>query len=163
MNEVTLLTPADFHRHPVWRFSGSDERGETLVSPVAKLPAKSLQGCVVGVDLVLASGKKVLAMCGNVDLENPQLAEHFMTFSFYRHDGALFHLARYHDFDAAERGPAQLARFLGLPIADIFPARWDLTPHAVGAPAALQGVLNEGPRERLTRSEIIALAVHKTG
>lgn len=159
MKDVTLLTIADFRTYPVWKFTGSDARGETLVRPVKRLPVKSLGASLVGVDVVLSCGQKVFAMIGNVSVDNPKLTEHFVTLSFYPKDGAIFHLSRYFDFDYAQHGPKQFAAVLGLKTKDIFPISWDVSAVAQGRSEALSGTITEIPRERLSRAEIIALAV----
>ena len=81
-----------------------------------------------------------------------------MTISIER-GGRWFHLARYHDFDANERGPQQLAAFLDLTIEDVFPISYDLLPHVNGDAKALRGVIQAKPNEVLTREQVIALAV----
>lgn len=73
--------------------------------------------------------------------------------------GRWFRLANYHDFDYADRGPAALARFLGVQLRHVFPISYDLGPLARGDAKALAGAILEEPRERLTRSEIIAMAI----
>jgi hypothetical protein len=72
-----------------------------------------------------------------------------------------FVLARYHDFDYAERGPDALATFLGRSVAEVFPISYDLTPHVIGDLDALVGKLPQQPRERLSRAEIIAMSVRR--
>jgi hypothetical protein len=95
---------------------------------------------------------------GNVDSENARLNQHFLTISIER-DGRWFHLARYHDRDYDSRGPQALAGFLGLKVDEIFPIAFDLRPVARGSPDALTGVVSKEPSERLSRAQIIALAV----
>ena len=68
-------------------------------------------------------------------------------------------MARYHDFDASERGPQVLAAFLGLPIKEVFPISYDISRFSLGASAALVGTIEQEPREKLTRAQIIGLAV----
>lgn len=97
-------------------------------------------------------------MIGNVDTTNAQLTEHFLTLSVFR-EGRQMTLSRYHDFDYAENGPDALARFLKLALNEIFPIRYDIRALAHGDPAALQGQINKEPRERLSRAEILALAI----
>src|SRR4051812_18481550 len=109
MKDVSQLTSADLREHPVWRFAGSDQPSETAVRPLKKLPARSLTGSLVGCEVRLACGKKIIALLGNLDVEKAHLTEHFLTFSIYREDGEIFHMARYHDFDSSERGPDALA------------------------------------------------------
>ncbi len=113
---------------------------------------------VVGTQVRFANGTLAWALVGNVDTENARLTEHFLTLSI-EHDGQWFALARYHDFEYVDRGPEALARFLGLPLHDVFPISYDIRQHAQGASAALAGNVPLRPRERLSRAEIIALAV----
>src|SRR5262249_59029714 len=87
-----------------------------------------------------------------------RLTTHFLTLSVER-DGRWFHVARYHDFDYEERAPEKLAAFLGLAVNEVFPITYDLRPYANGDPRALHGMIPEAPAEKLTRAEIIALAV----
>jgi len=120
--------------------------------------ATNLTGKLVGMQVVLANGTPVWALMGNVDASNPRLTAHFRTLSVER-GGTWFHLARYHDFDANERGPEQLATFLDLAVDDVFPISYDLLPHSKGDPKALRGTIQAKPSEVLTRDQIIALAV----
>jgi hypothetical protein len=159
MKDVTQLTPADLREHPVWRFTSSDEPSETVVQPLKKLPAKSLTGSLVGCEVQLSCGKKMTALLGNLHVEKARLTEHFLTISIFREDGEIFHMARYHDFDAGERGPDAVATFLGMKKDEIFPIAWDVSELVVGRPASLHGLIESSPRERLTRAQIIALAV----
>lgn len=95
----------------------------------------------------------------NIDVENPRLTQHFVTLTIHREDGEVFHLARYHDMDFSERGPSQLAAFLDLTKGDVFPISWDVSAFAKGSADALRGLITDVPKERLTRAQIIALAV----
>jgi hypothetical protein len=158
---VDRLTKEDFAESPVWRFTGSDTPGETHVEPVKRLPVRSLAACVVGVPIRLADGTVLTGMIGNFDPANPRLTEHFLTLSVFRPDGSLFHMARYHDYGAADRGSAGLAEFLGLPLVAVFPISYDLSGIVIGSPDLLRGTITAEPRERLTRAQIIALAVPK--
>jgi len=152
------LRVPDLEAAPVWQFVNDDSAGEAAVRPVSRLPAKHLTGRLVGTQVQLANGLRVWALVGNVDGENAKLTEHFITLSIER-DGRWFHLARYHDPEYTERGPDALARFLGLDIHDIFPISYDLRPYANGEDEVLAARVLLEPRERLTRAQIIALAV----
>jgi hypothetical protein len=156
---VDSLTAEDFSKSPVWRFTGSDAPDETYVTPVRQLPIRRLAGCIVGGPIHLANRTVLTGFLGNLEPTNPRLTEHFLTLSVFRSDGALFHLARYHDFDAAERGPAALAAFLALPLEAVFPITYDVSRSVAGRPDSICGTITVQPRERLTRPEIIALAV----
>jgi hypothetical protein len=152
------LTVADFQAYPVWEFINDDEVDETAVRPVTQLPVSDLGGKLVGTPVNLAIGREVWALLGNIDARNARLNQHFLTLSI-AHAGRWFRLARYHDHDYAERGPEALARVLGLPVDAVFPINYDLRPYARGDAAALCGQVDREPKERLTRAEIIALAV----
>ncbi len=157
MKPVDTLTLVDLREHSVWQYApgGGDE---ACVRPVKRLPVTTLTGKLVGTQVALANGTSVWALIGNVDASNPRLTAHFMTLSVER-GGSWFHLARYHDFDASERGPEQLAAFLDLTVDDVFPISYDLLQHAKGDPKALRGTIQAKPPEVLTRDQIIALAV----
>jgi hypothetical protein len=156
--QVEALKISDLQRHPVWEFVNDDGGRETVVRPVTVTPAANLKNRVVGTQVRLACGRSVWALIGNVDTRNARSTEHFLTLSV-EEGSRWFHLARYHDFDYRERGPAALAEFLKLRTDEVFPIRYDITPWSTGDAHALSGTIFSEPREKLTRSEIIALAV----
>jgi hypothetical protein len=153
------LTAEDFLKHPVWRFTGSDTPDETYLRPVRQLPAKQLGGCIIGSRMLLANRTAVTGCLGNLNPANSRATEHFLTLCVFRSDGARFHLARYHDVDAARRSPTALAAFLGLPLELVFPIAYDVSKLVAGPLESLRGTINVEPRERLTRPELIKLAV----
>ncbi|WP_321474945.1 hypothetical protein [uncultured Paludibaculum sp.] len=155
---IELLTVADLTATPVWQYTNRDRTGETTVRGVKRIPVKKLSGKVIATLICLANGTQAWALIGNIDPLHPRLAEHFLTLSI-EHRGKWFHLARYHDFDYADRGPEALSQFLGVAVDEIFPISFDVREYAWGDPASLQGCVRKEPRERLTREEIIALAV----
>jgi hypothetical protein len=159
---ILSLQISDLKKHPVWQFVTDDEGDDTAVRPVGRLPVTSLMGRVVGNRVRLANGDFVWALIGNLDTKNARNNEHFVTLSIER-NGNWFGLARYHDFDYRSRGPKALARLLRLSVDDIFPISYDVRRYANGAPAALTGRVMKEPRTRLTREEIIALAVASVG
>jgi hypothetical protein len=143
----------------VWQYTNREGGGdETYVRPVKRIPVSNLTGKVVGTQVLLANGQTAWALIGNVDPANARLTEHFMTLSVER-DETWFTMARYHDLDYPEKGPVALARFLELPVDEVFPIIYDIRRYASGDPAALSGKIRKEPRERLSRAEIIALAV----
>lgn len=154
---VDALTVEDFARHPVWRYAPT-VADELRVRAVRTLPVKSLGGKIVGTQVRLANGSEVWAMLGNIDTSNMRLTEHFLTVSVER-DGEWFHLARYHDHDFRSRGPSQLARFLRLRREDVFPISFDIRAYVEGKPRGLAGTIPLEPRKKLSRDEVIALAV----
>jgi hypothetical protein len=159
LKPVGELTPDDLRIYPVWEFSLAYEHiDDTLVQPVKKLPVEYLDGRVVGTQVFLANGDQPWAMIGNVDPNSAHKTTHFIDVGIFEH-GVWFNLARYHDVDAVRRGPVALAEFLSLSVREVFPIRYDIRPFCVGDPAALAGTIQEEPPERLTLSEMIALAV----
>jgi hypothetical protein len=159
LKKVEELTVDDLRAFPVWQYTNADEDvGESAVRPVERIPVKKLTGRVVGTQVKLADGSVRWALIGNVDSNNPRLTQHFLTLSVRDRD-RWFTMARYHDFDAADRGPLALAAFLELPVEAVFPITYDISGSCIGDAGALIGTIDEHPRERLTRAQIIALAV----
>lgn len=152
------LTIRDLETHPVWEYVNEDAAGETAVRSVRSLPARTLDGRLAGTRVRLVNGTSLWALIGNVDVRDARLTEHFLTLSLLWH-GRWLTLARYHDFDYADRGPEALASSLGLDVDEVFPITYDLTGIAEGDPTAITGAIPKEPRERLTKAEIIALAV----
>jgi len=153
---VESLTVADFEAYPVWEYLNDDEIGETMVQPVEKIPVESLDNRVLGFQIRLANGLQVWASIGNFDVTNLRATQHFLILSIER-SGEWFHLARYQDFDFADRGPEALSRFLGLGVADAFPISVDVRRYVRGNPAALTATVLKEPQERLTHAELTAL------
>jgi hypothetical protein len=155
---VAALVIEDLQRCPVWQYTDMQEADETYVLPVKRLPVSSLTGRVVGTKIALANGERRWALLGNVDLTDPRITEHFISMSVEK-DGQWFMLARYHDVFYAQNGPQALSDFLGLSIDDVFPISYDVREHVKGSAASAVGTILKEPRERLTRAQIMALAV----
>jgi hypothetical protein len=155
---VESLTVADLKATSVWQYANRDTAGEMLVRAVKKVPVKNVTGKLIGTQVRFANGAQAWALIGNIDPRNPRLTEHFLTLSI-EHAGRWFSLARYHDFDYADRGPEALSRFLGMTVEEIFPISFDIQQYAEGDPEALKGSVQKEPRERLSRAEIVAMAV----
>lgn len=155
---VDLLTIADLQNFPVWQYTQGESADDTCVRPEIRVPVASLSGRVVGTQVMLANDERVWALIGNVDSNSPRTTEHFLTLSLER-NGRWFTLARYHDFNFAEQGPEALAQFLGLSVDEVFPITYDIRRVTTGAEPALHGQILKEPKERLSRSEIIAMAV----
>lgn len=155
---VRSLTISDLAAAPVWQYIGDDSSNELSIRAVQRIPVKNLSGKLFGTQVTLSNGEKKWAVIGNVDNHNPRLNEHFLTLTL-EHNGEWFSLSRYHDHDYTENGPIALARFFELPVSEVFPMVFDLRKLCVGNPQALAGSVDVEPRERLTRAEIIALAV----
>lgn len=155
---VDELCVEDFRTFPVWEFTDSHEEDmdETAVQPVEPLPVTDLASRIVGTEVVLANGRRVWAMIGNIDVADPRKTEQFLTISLER-DGRWFHVANYAAFDFSERGPERAAEFLGLAVDDVFPIAYDLREFAIGETSSLRGQIPKEPRERLTLEERFAL------
>ena len=162
MNEehkpIEQLQVADLRSHPIWQYVNTDAAGETNVQPVRRIPVESLTGKLVAVQVCLANGNLFWGLIGNLDPKHPQLSQHFLTLSV-EYSGKWFALSRYHDPDYTTNGPSALTRFLGLDIDQVFPISYDVTRYVKGDPSALSGKIFKEPRERLTRAQIIAMAV----
>jgi hypothetical protein len=156
INPVESLTVADVKAHPVWEYLNDDEIGETMVQPVGMIPVETLDNRILGSQVRLANGLQVWATIGNFDVTNPRATQHFLFISIER-SGEWFFLARYFDFDFTTHGPEALARFLGLPVDDVFPISVDIRRYVRGDPAALAFTVPKEPRERLTDKQLMAL------
>lgn len=155
---VDQLTLADLEAHRVWRFTGSDSPDETMVRPVRRLPASKLDNVLVAVPLQLPSGAAVWGLLGNIDATSAEKTSHFLSVSVLG-GGRWFHLARYHDVDRGEREPEALAAFLGLTVPQVFPLAYDISNCCIGLADVVAGIVPVEPAVRLSRAELIALAV----
>jgi hypothetical protein len=159
---VDKLLAEELDAFPVWEFAtdeeGAPERDETWVRPVRTAHLRDLSGKLVGTFVTLANGTRQRAILGNVDLTNARSTQHFVTLSV-ESDGAWFHLARYHDLDYDVNGPAGLSAFLALDVEEVFPIAYDLSALVADPKANASGKLLAVPSERLSASELIALAV----
>jgi hypothetical protein len=160
---VTDLTMKDLASFPIWEYDLDGEsrpgRDETWVVPVTNLPVTSLSNRVISVKLRLG-GREVMGLLGNIDLDDPRASREFATLSVWR-DGAWFHLARYFDMDREQRGAEQFAEFLGLPVGEVFPVRYDLSGIAVGHAEVIRGRIDAEPEVRLSSSQRMALALRR--
>lgn len=155
---IDNLDATDLERYPVWQYANSDQLGETVVQPVKRVPVINLSNKVVGDYVHFANDADVLGLLGNFDVKNAKLTKHFLTLSIWN-NGKWYCLPRYHDFDYSERGPAELAALLKLSVDEIFPISFDIRRFSKGNEAVLAGQILKDPLERLSRAEIIALAV----
>lgn len=155
---ITYLRTSDLEKYRVWQFATNNPVDETAVRPIKQLPVATLSGKLAGTRVLLANGERLWALIGNLDVNNAHMNEHFVTLSIER-DGRWFHLARYHDPDYDERGPEGLAKFLGLTVDDVFPVLYDVRDYVKGNPPVLAGSVPKEPKVRLTRSQLIAMAV----
>lgn len=147
------LSPHDFTRNPVWRFSSNSKTHETHLRPI-KHPVQSLAECVIGVKGRLASGRTVDCVVGNVSARNVLLNEHVPTLSVWI-DGKWFHMARYWDPDYGINGPDTLSIKLGESLPGIFPIIINLTGIIKGPDAVKEIRFTAEPKNRMTEREII--------
>ncbi len=153
------LTPADVQEHPVWEFvTDVPDAPDTAVRPVDELPVQNLSGRLVGIRIRLRNGSWHWAILSNVSLRNPRATKHFLCIVIEK-NGRWFELARYHDVDFERRSPTQLAKFLDLPLADVFPMEYDISDFADGEPSVIKGTVPETPEERLTDDQLIELSL----
>jgi hypothetical protein len=151
---VEQVTVTDLRKYPVWEFilDREEELGETHVRPVMELPVDTLGNRIVGTEIRLNNGIERWAILGNIWLRRARHTSHFLCLSVERY-GQWFHLARYFDADYEQRGPKQLAAFLGLRIDEVFPITYDLTGVAVGLDEVIEGTIPMEPSEKLTEDE----------
>jgi hypothetical protein len=107
-------------------------------------------------------GSSVWAIIGNLDIKNAQKNEQFVLLSIER-KGKWFRLERYFDFKYREHGREALARFLGLSVDEAFPIAYDVRKYAKEEANALASTVPKKPRVRLTKAELVALAVPEVG
>jgi hypothetical protein len=162
---VSDLTAEDLARCPVWEFDNDNEalpgRDETWVVPVADLPITSLANRVVAATLRFGD-REALGLLGNIELHDVRATREFATLSVCR-GGSWFQLNRYFDPGYERHGPEQLARFLGLPRAEVFPILYDISAVAVGHPEVVRGRITAEPEARLTDDERMELVFEGLG
>ena len=71
-----LLT--DIRSHSVWEFTNSED-DETAVIPVLEIPVSTLSGRIVVTRATLANGSDRWAFIGNIDVNNANATEQFLT------------------------------------------------------------------------------------
>jgi len=157
---VDEITVDELIVSPVWRVTTNPKSGDVELISKGKGPFKDLRRCIVGVEVTLADGSRIWSIIGNVKSTNLRLTEQFLTISVNR-NGEWFHLARYFDFDYNKRNPQKLCKFLSKKADEVFPIQYDLREYSRGDADVLSGVIPLEPKERLTDSEIIMLAVPK--
>ncbi len=151
--------PADFREYPIWRHM-LEEEGKSgrddLMAPVTQLPVYHLKNKVIGVQVRLANGQMIWARLSNVHIGYLRRTEQSLFCSLEK-DGEWFNLARYFDPWYRRHGPEDLAKFLGLPVDEVFPISYDLRPYVFGNDPPVWGTITKEPRERLSREERHAL------
>lgn len=162
VNELTL---ANLKRYPVWKFDFSNEgkygRDETWAKPVKKLPVTDLSNCIIGTPVKFANGVKVFAQLGNIDLQHPRKTQQFLVIDLHIADDDWFSLARYFDVDFTRREPEALARYIDIPLGDIFPITYDISKLARGIEAVIKGTIPLEPAEKLTDGQRMDLIFNR--
>lgn len=161
MKPVDELTPQDFATHRVWEFvndADAELPHEAYVRPVHDIPVASADSRLIGTILVLGDGRRLNGFLGNVDLRDSFPTEHFVTLTVFDAAGRRFDLARYHDVDSMDRGPAALARFLHSSVDSVFPIRYDISNVAIGSADSIRAAIPAVPNSRLSEDELIQLA-----
>jgi hypothetical protein len=158
--KVEELSPKDLEKYAIWQYVSSEEIEDVVVKPIIRIPVKDLKNKLVGTKIGLANGDQVWGLIGNCNVSNPLFTEHFITISILKNE-KWFVLARYHDFDYLDHGPKALAEFLDLNVDSVFPITYDISRYVKDESSALSGQILKEPREKLTRAEIIALAIPK--
>ena len=155
---VDDIRGGDLIDHPVWTIKSRRTKTDFEVTPVKRLPCKSLDNKLVFVPVCLACGDTYWGMFSNVDISDEKLTRHFITFSLLKGEKWI-HLARYFDADYRKRGPAALAKQLKMELNDVFPISYDLSDIVSNPPNWLSGNIPSSPSEKLSLDEIVALAV----
>jgi hypothetical protein len=163
MKELKNLDVEDFERFPVWEFKAGtvndDEYLEPSLAPVTDYPISDLRNRLVGCRIQLRNSKLCWAILGNVSLHDAHATGHFLTLSV-EHNGQRYDLARYHDVNYEERGPAGLARFFGLPISAVVPMTYEISAIVAGGSEVTTGYINASPTEILSDDELVDLALN---
>jgi hypothetical protein len=154
---IDSLLLTDIRSQSVWEFTNSDD-DETAVIPVLELPVSTLSGRIVSAQAALANGSDRWALIGNIDVNNANTTEQFLTLTIFDHDKS-FTLARYFDADIESNGPQALAKFLNLAEKDVFPIKYNISHVVQGNREVVIGSISSEPRIRLSRSELIALSL----
>jgi hypothetical protein len=150
---------ASLLEHPVWEYiPESAKRDEAWVRVVSHLPVRSMKGRIAVSFVRLANEQEILALIGNVELNDPTQNDHFLTLSVVKPSGERFDLARYHDVTYKHQGPEALAQFLDLSLNEVFPIEYDISSVAKGEPG-VKGTIPVEPLGRRSQAELIALAV----
>ena len=156
---LSSLSPLRLLRSGVWEFEASEGAGDLLVHPVRPLPVSSLDNRFVATELLLANGQPIIGLLSNLTLAAPELNEHFLTLTVFGSNARRFNLARYHDPGIDAHGPTALAAFLSLELSAVFPIRYDVSGVVLGHIAVTLGTITCLPSKRLSRAEVLALAV----
>jgi hypothetical protein len=158
---IEQISYSELLAHPVWEYVAEpdEDQDETWATPVSELPVSSLANRLVSSAVKLANGQASRALIGDLDTVSAAHSEHFLTVTIVKPNGERFHLARYHDPDYAESGPDALAAFLCLSRAEVFPIAFNVSDSVLGSADCLTGIIPYEPATRLSRSELIRLAV----
>ncbi len=160
---VDQLTPSDLAKHPVWEYAHDEERiegqDETWVRPVKQLPISDARNRVIGTTVRFAGGLEVAATLANLDAGRPEHTRQFLVLGVFGPHGEPFILARYFDAWYDTAGPDALAKFMGLALDDIFPIAYDVIGVVSGDARCTRGLITIEPALRLTKEEVMKLAL----
>jgi hypothetical protein len=160
---VDQLRPADLATHPVWEYANAEEgvegQDETWVRPVAELPIADATNRVIGTTVRFSGGREFVATLGNLDAHRAEQTRQFLVLGVFGADGEAFILARYFDAWVDAAGPHALATFMGLPVGEIFPIAYDVSSLVSGDPLCTRGLITLEPEVRLTKKELMMLAM----
>ena len=160
---VDQLRPADLAKHPVWEYANDEEgvegQDETWVRPVTQLPISDASNHVIGTTVRFAGGREVVATLGNLDAARPEKTRQFLVLGVFRAGDEPFLLARYFDAWFDTTGPGALAKFMGLPVEEIFPIAYDVSSLVSGDPRCTRGLITLEPEVRLSGKELMKLVI----
>jgi hypothetical protein len=149
------ITFEEFKKHPIWTFlQMDDESGDWWMLAEDKFPLKAPVFTYICIPVRLANGKEVWAKIQNIDFNNAAITEEFLCIELEK-DGRWHHLTEY---NLNDKGPDNLAKFLGMSVDDVFPITYDLRPYVAGDEYPVVGKIYKTPRIRRTdeeRSELL--------
>ena len=152
------LTRSDVLDYPIWRFTNRNPNDELEIESVDRRSFADLSGLIIAAKVEFADSSQQLALHQGVSLAGPTVNDHFLSLTFER-DGVWFPLARYHDVAIENFGPNQLAEFVGKPVKDVFPIKYDLRAVQYSDPQKLTRVVRDVPISRLSKEQIISLSL----
>lgn len=149
------ITLNDIKRYPIWEYIYDDELypDETWIRPVKHIPVKSLDNCIIGLQVKIANGEYFWAILEQIDLQDSRMTQQFLSINIYFHSKWI-PLARYFDLNFDRFGPRQVAECLGLPIDDVFPIDYDFSHLVDCLDCITKGQILKEPTERLSHEDL---------
>ncbi|RCS44030.1 hypothetical protein DTL42_18030 [Bremerella cremea] len=152
------LTVSDISDCPIWRFTNENSNDDLEIEPVIEQTFSNLSGLIIAAQVELADLTSHLALHQNVSRAGQKVNDHFLSLTLER-AGNWFSLARYHDVSIESFGPIHLAKFMGKPVKDVFPIKYDLRETLRSDSARLVGFVRDVPVFPLTDDELISLSL----